>query len=320
MERKLAVRYFCFAFAGAFFLLSLMVMAAVLWSHPYQKPQLPQTNGSVYLPAPEDAITALIVGIPKEEQVPQTYMVVGFRPKQGQIPLVTLSGNTQVTYRGKPQTLQDVYSYGGVAAIKIALNESFGIMTDRYAQIPADGFVKIVNLIGVTGYRLDQTLKYTQGSITVTLGQGIQQIDGKKAYYLATYPDKSEMSRCHTVSSLAQDAINQHMDLIISPLAQRLFNSVINLMDTDITVYDYEERHRAAEFLSQLKPNPAVAVYPQAAFDNETKTYKLTEEGQQTIRRIFGQDNPDVPPENQSLQTTSGLQPNLQALTPNIFP
>ena len=292
MERKLAVRYFCIAFAGAFFLLSLMVMATVLWSQPYQKPQLPQTNGSIYLPTAEDAITALIIGAPPEEGPPQTYMVMDFRPQQGQIPLVTLSGNTQVTYKGKPQLLSDIYAVGGEGAVKIALNESFGIMVDRYAIVPEEGFIKIVNLIGVTGYRLPQALQYTQGSITVTLGKGVQQIDGKKAYYLATYPDKNEAARCRTVSALAQEAINQHMDLIASPLAQRLFTSVINLMETDITVYDYENHHRAAEFLAQLKPCPAVAVYPQLTFDPSAGCYQFTPEGAQAMGRIFGKEPP----------------------------
>lgn len=294
MHKQLSIRAFIIAFSGAFFALTVLGMAAVLMAKPVSPPTQASTStlGELYLPQAEDVMNVLIIGIDDTvtpQSAPKTFMLLRFDPQKGRIPILTLPGNTLFKKSKTPVSLSSIYNQDGLTGLKQSFEETYGILIDRYAKVPLSHFERIVNLIGTIRFKVPRSIALKQGDITIQLSEGNQQIDGSKASVLIQYPDfLSELERCATISNLCQDAINQHINLIESDMSQRLFTGVVNLMDTDISSFDYESKKRAAAFMSQLQREPALAVELQFSYDAAADQYSITNESESVIKNQFG--------------------------------
>lgn len=307
MNRKLSIRAFLCSFAAAFFALTVLGMAAVLLVRPMPVPSQAVEPEEVYLPQKADTLDVLILGVDDSKSPnppPAMFMLIRLDPSSGRIPVLTMPGNLSVDLEqsesisetfavgdgnGDGTTLTDIYLSEGITGLENAFSGSYGIAFDRYAKVPVSHFERIVNLVGPTRFHIDREMILKHGDITTHLSEGNQLIDGKKALNLAQYDGFSDqIEQCQTLTKLCCDAVNQHLDLVKSDMAERIFTGVINLMDTNISSFDYAEKKQAISFMAELQREPAISVLPQFLYNAQSDIYSITDDSIDVIIKYFG--------------------------------
>lgn len=303
MNKKLSIRAFLCSFSAAFFALTVLGMAAVLLVRPMPVPSQAVDPEEVYLPQKADTLDVLILGVDDSKSPnppPAMFMLIRLDPSTGRIPVLTMPGNLNINLKqsesvadapavGDDATLTNIYSSQGITGLENAFSNSYGIAIDRYAKVPVSHFERIVNLVGPTRFHIDREMILKHGDITTHLSEGNQLIDGKKALNLAQYDGfRDQIEQCQTLTNLCCDAVNQHLDLVKSDMAERIFTGVINLMDTDISSFDYAEKKQAISFMAELQREPAISVLPQFQYDAQSNIYSITDDSIDVIKKYFG--------------------------------
>ncbi|MEG2039066.1 MAG: LCP family protein [Oscillospiraceae bacterium] len=290
-DKQLSVKCFVLSFAAAFLVLSILTMLSTMAVHPLTPKETiaEQQNEIPYLPRQEDCMTVLVIGTKETTAIPQTYMLIGFNPVKGQIPILTLPGTTIIKQDGKTKLLAEIYNYGGGNMVKKALSNTFDINIDNVAVINQDAFCRLVNLAGSVEYTVPYPLSYTRGDMQVDIADGRQLMDASRMMELITYKgyNGGEATRCSVTSDMATRAINQHLKLCLSNDIDTIFRTAVNLMQTDISYIDYEKRKKALTFMSELEDKPANNIPLSGEFDSKTNTFLLNQSMYDLIKYVY---------------------------------
>lgn len=282
VRKKRKLRYFWLSFAMAFFVLSLsfyMLMNAVHPKIPASLSQDVEVETEPYLPSREEGMSVLFVGVGADGMEAGTFLLARFDPMRGKVPLVVFPPETVVQRGGKSQTLAECFRYGGAGYTRDALGDTLGVTINRYVRMDERSFIVAAGIVGTVEFQLDQPMTLGQsGSMPITLSKGNQLMDGKTVAQIIGYEGyKDSLERCRVVSGLAETIINQRLDIALSTVVDQVFEKIINLIDTDISYPDYDNRKAAAQFLARLGQDPAVAIQVAGQYSTDQTTYHLTD-------------------------------------------
>lgn len=293
--KKIKYRYFMMSFAVSFLVLSMMFLFLMSTVHPKLPKSLteePATAGgsaAAYVPTQADALTVLFIGTSGPDTA-GTYILARFDPARGKVPITVLPPQTMVHNGTREQTLATVYQYGGADHTRNVLAATLNIPIDRYVRVSEDAFVSCASAIGSVEFKLPYNLNLQQGGMTVTLQKGVQLLDGKKVASIIRYEgyDGGELSRCAVTAELTAAIVNQRMDIALSTVADSVFSKIINLIDTDISYPDYDNRKAAAVFLAQLGQQPAAPMTVAGIFNEDNTQYTLADTFLARLAQSFG--------------------------------
>ncbi|WRS27055.1 LCP family protein [Oscillospiraceae bacterium MB08-C2-2] len=291
MEAYKKFKYRCFflSFSGAFLALTVLILWMVTTLRPTIKKTVAATpQDAVYTPVQKDALTLLVMGLEAADSVPGSYVLLRLDPVAGSIPVVVLPPKTLVSNGGKEETLAEVYTYGGADYTRIALAETLGITIDRYARINQANFIKAAKTVGNVEFSLPAETTITgSGGMEIILQKGLQLLDGAKVVGLITHKDyiENQPARCKITGDLAVAIINQRLDVALSTVVDPVFEAIINLIDSDITYPDYEQRKAAAAYMAKLETPPAY--YLPLGASQKGEDYQLTDTFVARIGQVF---------------------------------
>lgn len=268
----------------------LLLMSAV---HP-KAPRLDDLEpadgeATSYVPSREEGLTVLFVGISADALDAGTFLLVRFDPAQGSVPIVAFPPETQVRNGEKVESLATIYRYGGAALARDALARTLGVPVDRYVRMDVTSFLAAAAAVGSVEFDLPREIVLEQGGgVTLTLNPGLQLLDGPKAAAIIRYRgyEGGEPERCATLAALTAAVVNQRMDIVLAAAADKIFEVVINAVDTDISYADYDDRKEAAAFLARLGKQPAspIEVAGEYGADGE---YHLSDTFVALLTRVF---------------------------------
>lgn len=287
-ERRQSRRIFLLTFAVAFLLMALGALLTVFLLQPEQPVQEEApAPGYHYLPREEDAITILLVI--DDPATRPTFLLAGFYPEGGRIPLAALPGETLVNWDGRNTTLQEVWSTHGIEKARASLAGSYGLWIARWGEMTLEGFQTAFNAVGTVDYRLASPLQYRGETVSIALPRGLIQVDGARAADLIRFPayENGESQRCRMTTDLLSTFVNHHLTLAITPRFEEAFRTVVNQMRTDVTFSDFVQRTEAAAFLARLGINPAYGVEITGWYNEGGNTWNLDEESRLALRQAF---------------------------------
>lgn len=296
-EKSLKYRYFLLSFSVAFLVLSLMFFFLMNAVHPSTPPSLERKleeaampSVESYIPTAADTLTVLFIGAPAREASAGSYILARFDPVTGSVPIVAFPRQTLVEGPSGAETLSDLYRYGGAEYVRGALAATLGVDIDRYARLSVDAFISAADTIGAVEFDLPYELVIGEPGMQVTLRRGKQLLDGKKVSEIIrceTY-EGGELTRCAVAGDLAAAIVDQRMDVALSTLADNIFERVINLIDTDISYPDYENRKMAAQFMARLEQKPAKPLPVGGSFSENKREFTLSDTFIAELRHSFG--------------------------------
>jgi len=259
-EKSLRIQYFLLSFCAAFFLLSLMFLFLVTTVHPSSRQDAAQPAAleeEPYLPAEEDALTVLIFGADTSDAVAGTYLLARFDPVVQKVKVAVFPPQTVLISEQREETLSEAYRYGGARYTRDALAKHLNLPIHRYVRISLPNFITAAQAVGSVEFELEEELTLPDGDLSVQLNPGRQLLDGRKVAALIRsrdYPE-GELQRCRMTAQLACAIVDQRIDVVNSILLDKIFETIINLVDTDISYADYEERKAAAKLMAE-SPRP----------------------------------------------------------------
>lgn len=275
-ETSLRIHYFLLSFCAAFFLLSLLFLFLVTTVHPSAPAQPVQPTvleEEPYIPGEEDALTVLLFGADSADAVAGTYILARFDPMAKKVRVAVFPPQTLMISDQREETLSEAYRYGGARYTRDALAKHLNLPIHRYVRISLPNFITAAGAVGSVEFELTEELALSDGDFSVQLYPGRQLLDGRKVAALIRSRDYAggELQRCRLIAQLTCAIVDQRIDVVNSILLDKIFETIINLVDTDISYPDYEERKAAAKMLAE-SPRPlgtAVEVEGEFSADNE---------------------------------------------------
>lgn len=293
-EKRITARYFLLSFAIGFLVLSVTAMLAVLFVPPEigarGSGMQDYALNSAYLPSVDDAINILLIvdsgSVPGKQE---TFLLIRFDPLHGQIPVTALPAGTLVGEAGDMTPLGGLYDYAGANHVKKCIAGGLGVAVDRFIKIDQPGVVRMVDLLGGVPFRLKEPVDLTEGPVQSIVPAGMQELSGSLFGSLICHTGYrgGEAGRAVEVGALVTALINEHMDVVLTEEADSLFEQLVNIAQTDISIVDYQKRKSSARFMAKLLGDPAFTVTISGNGNEAFGAFALSENTRTQLSQIY---------------------------------
>ncbi|MFA9379932.1 MAG: LCP family protein [Acetanaerobacterium sp.] len=241
----------------------------------------------IYTPVEKDAMTSLI--IVTDGGSGRYFMLIRFDPINERIPVCSLPYTMQVVTSERTDTLAGFDAYGGTLMVREILQSALKITIDRTARLSTDDFVKAVNTLGTVKYTLPYSLIYkdTGTDTYINVPKGTQTLDGRAVYDMFRFPQyaEGEEHRYKVQSDLLAKLINERLNDWLIQHGDSVFNTIVNLADTDISYNDYQQRLAALRRFAEREEGASIPIFPGGRYD--TQSFTLSQQSADTLRMYF---------------------------------
>ncbi|MDR1630992.1 MAG: LCP family protein [Oscillospiraceae bacterium] len=152
---------------------------------------------------------------------------------------------------GVQASLSGHYLAGGFSRLVNAVNIFSEKEVDRYIGVTEKNFLKAVKELGPVDVYVETDVNYVSGDVSLQLKKGMRQLDFNS---LGNYLKFGAAGR-DALLALQEDAMCSMLttyfqnDALVKK-GEPLFTKLINLVESDISAYDYYDHLRALEFLA----------------------------------------------------------------------
>ena len=252
-NKKMGVRYFVLSFLITFSvvtLIALAVLSRVLNPRPAQSitENLPKIEHSY---TDSDSITVLCIGYSRKDPQTAYYSLIKLDAPNQRVLVTSLPADT----RAGEKTLMQISSHGGSAAVVEALARELEIKIDRYLRIEENSFASLVDELGSVTYDLKNTVEHydENGQLAYSMNKGKHVFFGEKLCGLIKYSGKDEIERANEQSEILASLFSQRLTSGGYDDSQKIFEMVVNFSESNINVFDFENRRAAIEQITKDK-------------------------------------------------------------------
>lgn len=163
----------------------------------------------------------------------------------------SLSENERVSVEGVNETFLQHYLDGGAKRLVAAVERFNGIKIDKHIATSDNGFKKAVNSVGQFKLTLSEQINYRKSDFSIMLIEGEQKLRGddllKYMRYCKYIGDEGLDLQAEAVGMM----LTQYINTENLAKSDALFSSVINNVESDITVMDFKSAAQALSFIAQ---------------------------------------------------------------------
>ncbi len=242
-----------------------------------------QMHGNVTKPTAADNMTLLFILDEPADSKPYTFLIARVRPAEKEIMLVSLPSNMLSLVNGRQDTLAGFYENGGVQQAEQAIIHETQIDPDRYIILDSAAFQKICNIFAGAYYEVPA------GTVGFTDSAEPQYLGPSQMEKLITYPmfEQGELQRSAVTADLICEMLNQtSYERIVSSMDQN-FKTLINMMETDISAIDYNERKDALKYMYTYGSSIAVFRIASGVTEKESDVFILDSNFYNSISEFF---------------------------------
>ncbi len=212
-------------------------------------------SGSSKLPEPPsrqvttvsyaDNHTILFILDEPEQKCSSTFLLMRSVPKDKKLIFMGIPSNTISegfeTENDRQPSLKTYYeTYGAGSAVEYA-EKVTGVTIDRYMKLNSESFIALCDKIGNVTYSVSEDI---QGFDSDGSDMNLTSSQVEKLILYPMFAD-GETERAYMVGSIASAMVNQNAGQRIADNLDNSFNSIVNIVDTDITAVDYRN-HKTA--------------------------------------------------------------------------
>lgn len=189
----------------------------------------------------EDNHTILLILDEPEQKCSSTFVLMRSKPVEKRVTFIGIPTNTISIIDGQQEHIRNSYDRGGAQAAVNFVNQTFGITIDRYIRFDSDSFRKVCDVLGGATYFVEPDIAGFKKE------GGEEYLNSRQIETLITYPmfNGREVQRAYTASSLLTAMLNQTDGKRVADNFRNSFDSIINMVTTDITAVDYKNRQYA---------------------------------------------------------------------------
>ena len=201
-------------------------------------------------------LTTLIMISKDKISPPSEYFLIRFLPQNNEIVTTIIPKEIIINVNTQNKNLSDMHIYGGNLMVTKGIENKFDIKIDRFLKINDENLQTIINSFG--GINLNNknasiinhpdTEKFidNNNNIIPIMGNTISQL------LLKTSSEDNLEKLYQDKLNLFSEIILQIMEKINNKNIDSIYNSIINITDTNISFYDFEYRR---DLYIQIKDN-----------------------------------------------------------------
>lgn len=246
-KKKMGVRYFVLSFLITFSvvtLIALAVLSRVLNPAPAQNitSNVPKMEHNY---TDSDSITVLCIGYSRKQPQTAYYSLIKLDAPNRRILITSIPDNTKLDEK----TLAETASYSGSAKATEVLQEVLGVKIDRYLRIEETSLSSIVDTLGAVTIDLENAVEHydENGFLAYSMNKGRHVFFGEKLCGLIRYSGKDETERANAQSDILVSLFSQRLEAGKYDDPQEIFETVVNSSESNINVFDFENRRAAIE-------------------------------------------------------------------------
>lgn len=186
----------------------------------------------------EDAHTILFILDEPEQKCSSTFVLMSSKPKEKKLVFMGIPTNTISIVDGQQEHIKNSYDRGGAQAAVKFVQDGLGLHVDRYMKFDSASFRKVCDIFGGVTYFVEPDIAGFKRE------GGDEYLNSRQIETLITYSMFSgrEVQRAYTASSLLSSMVNQTDGKRVADNFKTSFDSIINMVSTDITSVDYKNR------------------------------------------------------------------------------
>lgn len=246
-NKKMGVRYFVLSFLITFSvvtLIALAVLSRVLNPAPAQNitENVPKMEHNY---TDSDSITVLCIGYSRKQPQTAFYSLIKLDAPNRRVLITSIPADAKLGEK----TLTETASYSGSATATDTLAKAFDVKIDRYLRIEETAFSSIVDTLGAVTVDLENAVEHydENGFLAYSMNKGKHVFFGEKLCGLIRYSGRDETERANAQSEILASLFSQRLEAGKYDDPQKIFETVINSSETNINVFDFENRRAAIE-------------------------------------------------------------------------
>ncbi len=179
------------------------------------------------------------------------FMVWRFVASQGKIILLPLPTNTEVSGES---TLYNIYKNKGISDLSDAVSTELSLGIDKYIKFSEESFIDTVDILGGADYNIPNDILYTnpENGEQTLFSSGINYLDFYSMLKVLSYPDydSGDEYRSKIFAICISEMFNKNKTENFTSNMDDYFNVLVNSdIETDISVYDYDDSADAIDYL-----------------------------------------------------------------------
>jgi anionic cell wall polymer biosynthesis LytR-Cps2A-Psr (LCP) family protein len=196
----------------------------------------------------------------EQGSIPNKYMLLNYRPRDGAIVIVPLSENTR-TGSGR---LTDLYRQGGARAVMSGIESTLGVECEFYVLFDRSSFTGFISPLGEVLMRIPYD--FTGGGINISAGEhrlsGGDLFTYMNLFNPADFPQAGSDYNLVIMGTAITTLLNLNCRNMDSETIQDAFNKILNNATTNLTFRDFTAYQRALLYTSENSFNPASYYLP----------------------------------------------------------
>ena len=241
-----------------------------------------------YEPGEADALSLLVISCRRRSDSPDAFTLIRFDPANERLLLISIPPETVTTVGAKTGTFRKHYEYAGSENARLAAESLFLCRVGGYIRIAKSGAVNLIDALG--GLECRFSSGYENEQVSVPPGEHL--LSGELLYEIASAPPEGQEAESWR-AGLYRDFLQQRLGKALIPRLDYLMESFWNNTDTDLSVFDWNARRRAAEaFLSAEGKAVEVRSLP-GVWNGERTLFTADEAAVLEFRALLGAEEPE---------------------------
>lgn len=263
--RSSRVKRFAIAFSCFFILLAGVSILLLLKHYDFNlsaviKPSDEQTTSeettSMYVPEVEGVRSYLLVCTDDNHSAVRFATIITADMDDKELIIKGLDTAKSVSVGGFAGNFEQHLGYGGITQLVLAAEEMSGKKIDRYVTSTDTKFRSAVNYIG--GFEIDvkKAVSVRRPDLTAVIGEGEQTMSGDTMLsYIRFFEGKPQIQ-----AELIAEMIGQKLTEANIAKADRYYERIINLIDSNISVLDFSSMKLGFKALTLGKEKAKITV------------------------------------------------------------
>ena len=167
--------------------------------------------------------------------------------------ICSMSENERINVNGINETFMNHYLLGGAKELVEAVEAFNGIKIDRYISSDEAGFKRAINSAGQLKLKLDEQINFREGDFSIVMIEGEQKMRGEETLRYLRYCDLIGDRGLTMQSEFIGSMLNQYITEANIEKGNKLFSSIINNVQSDVTIMDFKKALPAMTYISQTE-------------------------------------------------------------------
>ena len=169
-----------------------------------------------------------------------------------QLTIFPLSSKMKAPWGDSEITLEQALREGGFRQLKAAVTALTEAPVDRYVSADDSGFTKAVNAMGIVTVQVEKRIVYRSEAFGVTMAEGTQPLGGDPLLRYFRYLNTLKEDGPAIQGELLKKVLETYLvpgNAETPEQMEKAFGSLVNLLETDISVTDFYTRREMIQAL-----------------------------------------------------------------------